>query len=148
MTGHEFAEMAPALFILLVCILPPMIDLIYLGIAYAAAWYLNHLQVREAACAPPGQEAAACDRAKAAWQGSTLAAFIKGTESAAPVIAKQDKFPPAPPPGADPDTIQVTTTVTVAPFLQIPFLGSVPGIGAPITWRISSERTREEVGLN
>lgn len=145
-TGHEFAEMAPALFILLVCILPPMIDLIYLGIAYAAGWYLNHLEVREVACVPPGQENAAVARAKAAWEASTLAAFIKGQEIS--VTPQQLNIKPPPPSDDGPDTARVTTVIRVQPFLQIPFLGSIPGIGAPIDFSYTSERPQEEQGIN
>jgi hypothetical protein len=143
-SGHEFAEFAPALFILLVCIGPPMLDLLYLGIAYASGWYLNHLETREAACAPPSRVSDALARARIAWEASTLAKFTKGREVSAVPNPKDvnptDNF--------SPDTIQVTTQVQVAPFLQIPFMGSIPGIGAPIIFSFTSERTQEERGIN
>lgn len=145
-SGHEFAEFAPALFILLVCILPPMIDLIYLGIAYAAGWYLNHLEVREVACVPDAQKGAAVARAKAAWQASTLASFIKGQEISC--TPQQLNIKPPPPSDLGPDTARVTNTIRVQPFLQIPFLGSIPGIGAPIEFTYTSERPQEEQGIN
>ena len=143
-TGHEFAEFAPAVFILMVCIALPMLDLLYLGIAYASGWYLNHLEVREAACAPPGRVSDALARARIAWEGSTLAKFTKGREVSATPNPKDvnpsDNF--------SPDTIQITTQVQVQPFLQIPFMGGVPGIGSPITYQYTSERTQEERGIN
>ncbi len=143
-SGHEFAEFAPALFILLVCIVPPMLDLLYLGIAYASGWYLNHLQTREVACAPPALSSDALARARIAWEDSTLAKFVKGREAGSNVSARDvnpdDSFPD--------DTVIVTTNVLIQPFLQIPFLGSIPGIGAPITFTFVSERTREERGVN
>ncbi len=143
-SGHEFAEFAPALFILLVCIVPPMLDLLYLGIAYAAGWYLNHLQTREVACVPPARSSDALARARIAWEDSTLAKFVKGREASSSVTPKDvnpnDNF--------SPDTISVTTNVLIQPFLQIPFMGSIPGIGAPITFSYTSERTQEERGIN
>ena len=144
-SGHEFAEFAPALFILLVCIVPPMLDLLYLGIAYAAGWYLNHLQCREVACAPPARSSDALARARIAWEASTLARFVKGREAGSVVTPKDVN------PNDDnviPDTISVRTDVLIQPFLQIPFMGSIPGIGAPITFTYNSERTQEERGIN
>ncbi len=143
-SGHEFAEFAPALFILLVCIVPPMLDLLYLGIAYAAGWYLNHLQCREVACVAPARASDSLARARIAWEGSTLARFVKGRETGSSAAWKDlipnDNFPQ--------DTAVVTTNVLIQPFLQIPFMGSIPGIGAPITFTYVSERTQEERGIN
>jgi len=144
-SGHEFAEFAPALFILLVCIVPPMLDLLYLGIAYASGWYLNHLETREAACSPPSRATDALARARIAWEASSLAKFTKGRE----VSAVRYPIDVNPSDGnVIPDSVRIETQVQVAPFLQIPFMGSIPGIGSPITFKYVSERTQEERGLN
>lgn len=143
-SGHEFVEFAPALFILLVCIVPPMLDLLYLGIAYAAGWYLNHLECREVACVPPANEGTARANARIAWEASTLAKFIKGKE-----LSSSTKFEDRNPGDDYPvDTAIVTTTIQIQPFLQIPFMGSIPGIGAPISMTYTSERPQEEYGIN
>jgi len=143
-SGHEFVEFAPALFILLVCIVPPMLDLLYLGIAYAAGWYLNHLQCREVACVPPARKADSLARARVAWEASTLARFVKGRETFSDAQFEDrnptDSYPV--------DTVIVSTRIQIQPFLQIPFLGSVPGIGAPIEFSYRSERPQEEYGIN
>lgn len=143
-SGHEFVEFAPALFILLVCIVPPMLDLLYMGIAYAAGWYLNHLQCREVACVPPDRASESLARARIAWEASTLAQFVKGREAGS-TPEWQDRNPND---NFDKDTVIVTTNVLIQPFLQIPFLGSIPGIGAPVTFVYKSERPQEERGVN
>ncbi|MBC7999280.1 MAG: hypothetical protein IAF58_15120 [Leptolyngbya sp.] len=145
-SGHEMAEFAPAMFILLVCILPPMLDLLYLGIAYASGWYLNHLQCREVACVAPANSTDALTRARVAWEASTLARFVKGREVTSVPVRWEDRRPP--PDLSSQDTAIVTTTVRIQPFLQIPFLGSIPGIGAPVDFTYMSERPQEEYGIN
>lgn len=143
--GHEFAEFAPAIFVLLIVILFPMLDLIYLGIGYACGWYLNHLQVREVACVAPGSGPAAAGSALAAWQASGLCRFTNGSQTAAPNITYLylDTTDPT-----FPSHCRVTTSVRIQPWLQVPFMGGIPGIGAPVDFTYTAERTQEEKGKN
>jgi hypothetical protein len=51
--GGQIAEFGPALLILLVVMFFPMIDLLYYGFAYGAAWYLHQLEVRAVSVSQP-----------------------------------------------------------------------------------------------
>ena len=51
--GTSMAEIGPALFILIVAVMIPLLDLMLLSMSYAAGWYLNHLVTRECAVHDP-----------------------------------------------------------------------------------------------
>jgi hypothetical protein len=51
--GTGIAELGPAIFILIIVILIPIMDMLYLMMSYGAGWLLNHQTTREAACKDP-----------------------------------------------------------------------------------------------
>ena len=53
--GSAISEMAPALFLLLVVAVFPVLDLIFDGLGYCACVTLNNLQLREAVRVPKSQ---------------------------------------------------------------------------------------------
>lgn len=55
--GSAITETGPAIFILFIMILFPLIDLMYMALAYSIVWYLNHLEVRELAVRVPTETA-------------------------------------------------------------------------------------------
>ena len=166
------AEFGPALILILIVFLFPMIDLIYLCIAYAAGWYCNHLVVREVACHNPTDVAAmstAITTATTAWGASGLSTFIGNpsvTNNVAfivvskPVLGGSETvtgtfpFPPAAPNPTQTVTTAtyvgyctVTTTMSVKPFVTLPWIGDVPGINAPISFTFGDRRPQEEKGI-
>jgi hypothetical protein len=170
-TGSAIAEFGPALILILIVFLFPMIDLIYLGIAYAAGWYCNHLVIREVACHNPTDSAAmgACiQTATSAWGASGLSSFIGnpnvtnnvtftivtkpvsgGSET---VISTGNSYPvSAPTIVGNTSTYvgycSVTTTMPIKPFVSLPWIGDVPGINAPITFTFGDTRPQEEKGI-
>jgi hypothetical protein len=148
--GSQMAELGPALLVLFVIILVPMLDILYLGLAYAAGWYCNHLVVREVACRQPSQWIAAAGSATKAWQSSGLALFIHANT---PLNVANFQDASGNPAGSGQTTppigfCVVSTTITIQPFLPIPFLTSVAGINAPVTFTYSAQRPQEEKGLN
>lgn len=140
--GYQFAELGPALIIIFIVILIPMLDMLYLSLAYASGWYCNHLVTREVACRDwnePGPTEAKND-ATTAWANTGLAKFIGagfGDVSNTPNFLG----------GSPPTSVRVDTTVKVKPFLPIPFFMQVGGLNAPITFAYSAERPQEEKGL-
>src|SRR5437868_1186771 len=52
-TGGAIAETGPALFLLIVLIVIPVMDLLYMGIAYGFAWFLHNTEIRELAVRVP-----------------------------------------------------------------------------------------------
>jgi hypothetical protein len=152
--GSGTVELAPALVVIFIVILIPMLDLLYLGLAYAAGWYCNHLVVREVACRIPsvasGAGSAAGD-ATAAWANTGLAKFI-GANSGSVTNTITFAYPipppnpvPVPPNGASSTT--VSTSVLVQPFLPIPFFMKVEGLNKPVIFTYSAERPQEEKGI-
>ncbi|CAN5572483.1 hypothetical protein BH10CYA1_BH10CYA1_21590 [soil metagenome] len=146
--GSGTVELAPALIVIFIVVLIPMLDLLYLGLAYAAGWYCNHLVVREVACRDPngGSPNAAAAAATSAWAGTGLAKFIgAGTGQVTNTI----KFlpPGTPSPGLPPASCFVSTQVTVKPFLPIPFFMQVEGLNKAVIFGYGAERPQEEKGI-
>jgi hypothetical protein len=170
--GSAIAEFGPALILILIVFLFPMMDLIYLCIAYAAGWYCNHLVIREVACHNPCDPAAmgACiTTATNAWAASGLSTFI-GSPSPTNVVSFTIVSKPVSGgtetpgatitlPAAVPAPTQtlttatyvgycaVTTTMTVQPFVSLPWIGNCPGINSPISFTYGDRRPQEEKGI-
>jgi hypothetical protein len=142
----QIAEFIPALVVIFIVILFPMLDLLYLGLAYACGWYCNHLVVREVACRIPntatGPGTAAGD-ATAAWTNTGLAHFIGANAGA---VTNAVSFTPGAA-GQGPISCTVTTIVTVQPFLPIPMFMQIEGLNKPVKFTFSAERPHEEKGI-
>jgi hypothetical protein len=145
--GSSVSEMGPALFILLLVVLFPMLDLLYLGLGYAASWYLNHLEIRELAIRSPAQSSAALKEVDNLWANSGFGHLVGATVSSithsGPAYDPDTSVPPDPL-----GFVKITTTVTIEPFLkQAPVgLNSVPGLGKAVTFSFSDRRPQEEKG--
>jgi len=146
--GSEMAEMGPAMLIIFVIILVPMLDLLYLACAYAAGWYCNHLSVREVCCRQPTQFQAAGDAALGAWENSGLCGFIHASNITNTVTFEDAGANAVPATATNIAYCLVATNMTIQPWLPIPFLTQVAGINAPINFTFSAQRPQEEKGLN
>jgi len=133
--------MAPALLILFCFILIPMLDMLYLALAYAAGWYCNHLVVREVACRDPANWATAETTATQAFCSSGLGSFL-----AVAVGNVQNSGPPGTFVGNPPTAVTVVTVMTVRPMLPVPLFMTVPGMNAPVSFRFAATRPQEETG--
>jgi nitrate reductase NapE component len=51
--GSQLVEFGPALFIVLLVGLFPLLDLMYVGMAYCCGWYYNQMEAREVSITPP-----------------------------------------------------------------------------------------------
>lgn len=146
--GSAISEFGAAIFLLLVIILFPLINLIYLGAGYAASWYLNNLEVRELAVRNPAQAQTVLTEVDQTWASSGLARFVGAglNDVTHPGGVLYD------PSSSDPtDTqafVKLTTQVTVKPFLHLalPLFQDIPGIGAPIKFAFVDRRPQEEKG--
>jgi hypothetical protein len=156
--GTSTVELGPALFILIICVLIPAMDLLYLAMTYAAGWYLNHVEVREVACHDPTSAAnvsSALSIAYTAWQKSILCGFCNAQST--PHTEKVTFYVGNPPggtayPGVAPatppvDFCNVVTTLQIKPLFVVPFIGGVPGLSAPVTFVYADTRPQEERGI-
>lgn len=145
--GSGTVELAPALVVIFIVILVPMLDLLYLGLAYAAGWYCNHLVVREVACRDPGASGAAATAATDAWAQTGLAKFIGASTATNTVTFLKNGVAFTPTPADPPTSCSVATQVTVKPFLPIPMFMQIEGLNKPVVFGYSAERPQEEKGI-
>ncbi len=141
--GSAISETAPALFILLIMILFPLIDLMYMGLAYSIVWYLNHLEVRELAVREPAETAQVLTEVDNQFLGVGMAKFIgiQPGEIKHPLPNQAVR-------AGNPETVTCTTTAVVRPFLSLPFIMPVAGINQPVVFTVTSNRLQEELGKN
>jgi hypothetical protein len=138
----SIAELGPALFILIIVILVPLMALICVGLGFACGWYLNFMSVRAAAVCAKNDMPAACTAMEAAWGNSGLPAFT-GASVVSNSAVRFDTMPNTLPdgrtvPNVD-DLVVCTTVVTINPFVSVPFIP----IG-PMTFTYKGERPVEE----
>lgn len=160
--GNQLAEFGPAVILLVLAIVVPMIVLLYIGIGFACGWYLNFMSVRAAAAAPKANLQAALDAQQAAWTASGLPAFACATviQNSGPDgtvnsirynvdtdldLSLVDPANPASGPRQPvelDDFVRVVTIVEITPIVQLPFLSLSP-------WRFqySQERPIEEADV-
>lgn len=136
--GSLLVEFAPALFVMLFFFFFPLVNLIGLGLEYAACATLNDLQVREASLQPsnlvlnPGGNVQ--KEIPAQWLkslGTIVTMETPRTSVQYIVNSNTDK------------TVAITTRVVARPFLAIPFFSAIPGLGAPVEFTLTSSRVIE-----
>lgn len=147
--GATLSEFAPALFLVLMFGLFPVIDGIFIGADYASARYLNELQLREAQKLPRSQVLTemgpVIKEIPAQWRSSLLGGLANAAQ---PVVTKVDYLPvPWQPVGSNQTVnfwfVSIATTVSFRPLLTIPLFTGVPGLGSPITFSVSGRRPVE-----
>lgn len=141
--GTAITETGPALFLLFIVILFPLIDLLYMGVAFAIVWYLNHLEVRELAVRLPSETAQVLTDVDTLFTSTGFGTFIGLSlpRISHPLAGQAVR-------SGSPVTVTCTTVATVDPFLTIPFFAPIPGLNESCTFQVSSTRLQEEEGLN
>lgn len=147
--GSALSEVGPAIFLLVVVGLLPAVDMIFLGIDYAAAYTLNELQLREAQKSKKSQtfriDGPVIEQIPAQWRKSLLGSIAPSE----PDIQTQVSYQPVPwqPVGTNQTLdfwfVSISTAVRFRPLIIVPFMKGVPGLGAPFTLTISGRRPME-----
>src|SRR5271168_2120678 len=151
--GGQIAELGPALFLLLIVIIFPMFDMVYLGGAWASGWYLNQTESREVASTvpdttnvpysttatptcPAGVEVTSLlasgtsqpyvniDAKYNCWKSSGLSLFCNGNQTHMWIFYHGIANPNAPPANICDFSI-TTTTVDVRPLVVVPYFNAV-----------------------
>ena len=137
--GSSIAEFGPALFFIFIFAVFPVIDIIALSFNYTACASLNDIQLREAVKLPKSiatnPRGPVLGTIPDKWMATVLGGASGFVERP---LTKVDYDP-----SSGNMYVQVSTTVTVRPFLNIPFFFKVPGLGAPATFTVSSSRLIE-----
>lgn len=141
--GQAITETGPALFLLLVCMLFPLIDLLYLSAGWGMAFVLHRSEIREVAIHKPSDWMSAMNKADTEFTNGALSKFLKIERKAI-----SDPAPTFGPDTANPEQVMVTTRAAIKPFLYLPFvfLGNIPGLTAPLDVQFTSVRLQEEKG--
>jgi hypothetical protein len=141
--GYTITEMGPALFLLLIMGIFPILDLIFAGSAYTACVLLNNLELREAARLPASQVDNAMVQIAHDWHVSGIGQYA-GSMSDPQTQYSYTVVPIENSTGRSTETyINVTTNVTLRPFLPIPFFNAVPALGAPVSYSVYGRRLLE-----
>lgn len=137
--GSALSEAGPALFLLLMFAIFPVIDVIYFGVSYYSVVTLNDLQLREAsksakslAISPKGDVILGLPNR---WASSALGGLAR--LSGPPITTVDYKLSEVA------AYVSVTTKVSIEPLLKIPFLVKVPGLGAPIEINVARTKLLE-----
>ena len=152
--GSAISEFGPALFILLVIVFFPMVDLLGVCAGYVMSEIYHNYMIREIALSsPPGvatdpkcpiqTQAAAITKVTNSFQSSSFFNFLNmkaGDLACTQVVYQPNQI--------NPTTVICTTSTTIKPFISIPYWGTCPGLNAPYTFTITSERPQEETGRN
>lgn len=137
--GSAMSEMAPALFLLLVVAVFPVLDLIFDGLGYCACVTLNNLQLREAVRVPKSQAIDPLGSVQKDipnnWRSSALGGLAPLMDDPQTAVSYNIVAGTA--------VLDLSTTVAVRPLLVIPFFPNVPGLSAPMVFTITSSRVLE-----
>lgn len=147
--GSTLSEFGPALFLIFVFGLLPTLDALFIGVDYAAVYYLNELQLREAQKLPKSKATAMSGPIIAGipmdWSRTLLAGLLDKDQP----IASSVSYRPVPwqPVGNNQTLdfwfVEIKTTVSFHPFLTIPFFTRAPALGAPISVSVAGRRPVE-----
>ncbi|MBY0546208.1 MAG: hypothetical protein K2W95_02895 [Candidatus Obscuribacterales bacterium] len=156
--GSAITEFGPSLFIFLILIFFPMMDLLGVAAVYCCGWYCNFLVTRELAVrtaadggtTSPGPNATTtsanggivASEINTEFRKTGICAFI-GVRNDSDLAHSAVYFGPTTGATGVPAQVTCTSSITAQPFLPIPFFGGVPGLGAPVTFTIRATRPRE-----
>jgi len=136
--GSALAEFAPSLLILFLYMFCPLVNLVSLAVGFGACMHLNHAQVREAALLPRSAAEDPNGRVRKGipeqWKASGLGRFVS------PVAGPDTTLTYRRTEGLDDDMVTVTTSVEMRPTFTLPFFNTIPGLGAPVAFRFSTQR--------
>ena len=133
--GSAISEFGPALFILFLVVLFPLIDILGLALSYGICWYLNFKICNQVARTKEANGPTIAASEVSVVQATGFANFLHIQQINVPNPSYQDS--------ATPPTVKVQTSVTAMPFVPVPWFTSVAGLNAPVTFTISSTVVRE-----
>jgi len=137
--GSALSEAGPALFLLSMFAIFPVIDLIYFGVSYFSIVTLNDLQVREASKSPKSLAVSAkgdvIQGIPTRWTNSALGGLARLTNPPETTVDYKISEVAV--------YVSVTTKVSIEPLLKIPFLAQIPGMGAPVVINVARTKPLE-----
>jgi hypothetical protein len=130
--GNAIAETGPALFMFLIIIFFPLLDVMGMALQYACGWYHNHLMLQELSVRHNDQGGTVHNEILAQFGSSGLSKFSGVTG-----ITDSIGYDP-PSTNGQPEFVRCTTTIDGKPFIALPFFGFTK-----TKFTIGGEATRE-----
>lgn len=141
-TGSAITEFGPSLWIFLILIFFPLMDVLAITLQYCCGWYMNFLLTRELAVRKSTEKTAVCGEVSQAFDRSApgIKAFI-GLVNDPFGTAEVDYTPTT---NGVPGVVKCKTTIEGRPFLPVPIpFFKCPGLNDNFRIAIFSERPRE-----
>jgi hypothetical protein len=139
--GAAIAETGPALLMLLIFILFPVMDILYMVAGWGMSWCLHRAEIREISVHKPVDWTTAKAKADGEFYNGQIAAFLQLQPEAGP-------DPVFTPDITNPTEVTVTTNASIKPllFITVPGLPNIPGLNARVPVKFTSSRPQEEKG--
>lgn len=134
--GNQISEFGPAIFILIIMMLIPMMVLVYVGLGFCCGWYLNYMSTRGAAVVRKADIPNALAAQQNAWYQSGLPKFTGATVLSNTAVRINNDADP------EDDFVKCTTVVRIQPFVSIPMVPM-----GPFDFTYNGERPVEEYDL-
>lgn len=139
--GSAITEFGPSLFLFLIIIFFPLLDMLGMAAVYGTCWYANFMCCRELAVRREGEKDNVVTEVNTAFGNSGFSKFV-GIGDVNKDIKHVVTYS-TPTPGQQ-ATVTCETTVVAKPFISVPVpLITAPGLNAPMTFTIGSQRPRE-----
>lgn len=143
--GSAMLEAGPALFILFIFLLYPLINLLGLGFSYYSVYTLNDIQTREASLLRRSEAMSEggiiLKQIPDAWKNQGLGRFANVLEGPETVITYTDGT--ADNNGVLDKVVHINTRIICRPCISVPWFAVIPGLGAPVTFGMTSSRVLE-----
>ena len=140
--GSAITEFGPSLFLFIIVIFFPLLDMLGMAAVYCTCWYANFMCTRELSVRREGDRPEVVKEVNKAFDGTGFARFIgidNIDDDMKHEVSYQDK-------GANGEQATVTcnTTVKAKPFINVPIpFVQAPGLNSDVTFTIGSQRPRE-----
>jgi len=144
-TGAVIAEFGPAIWVFILGFFLPLLVLISMVCSYGSLMVLNNLQVHEAALLPASdaQDPSGSVRSiiPSNWKNDGLGRFVQLvgvlTTSVTYKMGQVDQN------HVQDKIVEVVTTASISPLVTVPFGPSMPGLSAPVTFTLTSDKLVE-----
>jgi hypothetical protein len=130
--GNAIAETGPALFMFLIIIFFPLLDVMGIAAQFACGWYHNHLMLQELSVRHNDQGGTVHNEIMAQFGATGLSKFAGITDiNDAITYSPKDNT-------GKPEFVTCVSTISGKPFIALPFIGFTK-----TSFTISGEATRE-----
>ena len=161
--GSQLAEFGPAIIVVLLLGMVPAIDLIFLGVGFSSAWYLNQAEAREAANNMPPSNGGKPPRSyyksngdiatyfppvyslETAFLNNQILKFLGADETECVLTQSNTDGSFS---GWGVTLVEVTSTIEIRPIADgvLKKLATIPGLNTPVVFKFYTRQRQEDQG--